>query len=88
MNIHNLVTANGPCGTDIITPSDSADLPRLYRALRIDVGGTLKVIFIQGDGSRSAATTRNVVAGELYYEGPVVRIYATGTDATGIGGIV
>lgn len=84
----NVVTANGPVGTDTIAPDDSNDLPRLYRAIRVNGAGTIKVIVLQSDGSRSSPFTDDVTAGELYYAGPVVRVYNTGTTASGLRGII
>jgi len=64
-----------------ITPNDSTDLAVTTRALMVAVGGTLKVHDDQGN-----AHSLTVPAGVLPIR--VSRVWATGTDATGITGLV
>jgi hypothetical protein len=64
-----------------VTPSDSTDLAVVTRALIIGTAGTLKVTRIDG-----TAVTLTVPTGELRIR--VVRVWATGTTASGITGCV
>lgn len=64
-----------------ITPNDGTDLTFCPRALVIAVGGTLKVHKMNGN-----AETLTVPAGLLPIK--VKRVWATGTSATGISGLV
>ena len=68
-------------GAVAITPSDSADLTDPVSALHISVAGALKVTTIGGD----TVTFASVPVGTL--ELAVVRVFATGTAATGIVGL-
>lgn len=66
-----------------VTPSDSTDLPSTAYGLYIGTGGTLKVDC--GDdslGGRVTVSFAGVAAGLLPLR--VLRVYATGTSATGI----
>ena len=66
-----------------VTPSDIANLtgPGVTRGICVSVGGTLKVTY--SDGTTQALT---VPAGYLPIYG-VVKIFATGTAATGISAV-
>lgn len=64
-----------------ITPSDSADLAVMPRALAIASGGTLKVTKPNGN-----TDTLTVPAGVLPIR--VRRVWSTGTSASGISGLV
>ena len=85
-----LYVTSGPAdAVDVITPSDAAPLSRFYRGFRFDVGGTVKVDFVTGTGGSTLGVTRNVAAGEVPPWGAAVtKIYATGTTASGIDGLV
>lgn len=83
-----LSTSNAQTWTPI-TPSDTvafaAASPAIaFRALRFDVAGTVKF-----DASGGTGITRNVAAGEVWAasSAAVLRIYATGTSASGIDGL-
>lgn len=68
-----------------VTPADGADLPSTAFGLYIGVAGTLKVDCGNDAGTqtdRVTVTFANVAAGFLPLK--VVRVYATGTSATGI----
>jgi hypothetical protein len=71
-------------GDDIypITPSDSVDLSTSVRALRANTAGTIKTTMRGGQ-----ARTLNFAAGETRV-GRFVRVWSTGTTATGIEGHV
>ncbi|ADE84839.1 spike base protein, RCAP_Rcc01079 family [Rhodobacter capsulatus] len=62
-----------------ITPSDSTDLARRPRALRVQTGGTLVLRDETG-----ITVTYTVFAGEILPVRPV-RVLATGTTATAVG---
>jgi hypothetical protein len=64
-----------------ITPSDSAGLPGTISAFTVGVAGTVTVDTYGG----SKGILLNCIAGWTYELG-VVKIYATGTSATGING--
>lgn len=64
-----------------ITPADGADLSVTVRALVIAVGGDVKVTKPNGD-----AVTLTLPAGATPIR--VVRVWSTGTTATGITGLV
>lgn len=68
-----------------ITPSDTADLPVACPDFYVDVGGKL-MILAQGDAP-GAQVAISVPGGVLRLPWPVIRIYATGTTATGITGL-
>lgn len=71
----------GPRGAFAITPSDSADLPFLARAIWVGVGGTLVVQMSEGNPQ----TYLNVPEGR--FEGDIIRVHATGTTATNLIGL-
>jgi len=62
-----------------ITPNDSSDLPFVASAVRVAVGGTLRVTSTGGD----TETIPGLLDAELLVL-EVTRIHATGTSATGI----
>lgn len=68
-------------GTYLITPSDTADLINPNSCLWVDVGGALKYT-----GANGAVDTVTVPAGPFAIL--VKRVWATGTTATGIHGIL
>lgn len=65
-----------------IVPGDSAQLPRVSRAVYVGEGGDLRVQMLGG----GIVTFRNIPAGTLM---PlrISRVFATGTDATAILGL-
>lgn len=67
---------------ETITPDDNADLAHATRALYVGQGGDVRVRMISGD----EVTLVNLQGGILY---PlrVVRVFATGTTATGLVGL-
>lgn len=79
----NALTAAGPA-TDIlpVTPSDTTDLPFVASALYVESGGTVSIVTVRGQ-------TRTVTVGDLsLLPVGVVRVRATGTNATGIHALV
>jgi len=81
----NLITTEGPMlGGAPITPSDSADLPRVTRGIIITVAGTLKVDLV--DGSTISFLSGSLAIGVIHPLA-VRRVYSTGTGATGIFGV-
>jgi hypothetical protein len=62
----------------VATPSDSADLAFVTRAIRANVAGTVKVDLYTG-----GSVTMNFAAGETRSV-RATRVYAAGTTATGI----
>lgn len=70
-----------------VTPSDSTDLAELAYGLWIGVGGTLKVDCAEGLASGGATAGRTTFATTVpagWFPFKVIRVYATGTAATGI----
>lgn len=65
----------------VIAPHDANDLLEYPKALRINVGGTLKII--PSKNADADAVTITVAAGEILPI-QVRRVFATGTTATGI----
>ena len=66
-----------------ITPDDNSDLPTTSRALMIaEPGGDVTVVMKSGE----TLTLPSLVAGNIY-PFRVVRVLATGTNATGIVGL-
>ncbi|WP_105424628.1 spike base protein, RCAP_Rcc01079 family [Neorhizobium tomejilense] len=75
---------SGPAASGFaITPSDSADLPETTRALYVGTGGHLSVRMLSGE----TLTLSNIPGGGLL---PlrVTRVFATGTTAVAIAGLV
>ncbi|WP_037079644.1 spike base protein, RCAP_Rcc01079 family [Neorhizobium vignae] len=75
---------SGPAASGFaITPGDSADLPETTRALYVGTGGHLSVRMLSGE----TLTLSNVPAGGVL---PlrVTRVFATGTTAVAITGLV
>ena len=70
-------TTNPVIGSAAVTTSDTVDLPKIPRALWVDVGGNIKVTLLDG-----TTDTFTVLAGLLPF--CVRRVWATGTTATGI----
>ena len=61
-----------------VTPSDGLNLPQEAASLYIETGGTLSIMTAWGE-------RRTVKVGDLHtFPVGVVRVYATGTTATGI----
>ncbi|MFM9871991.1 MAG: hypothetical protein ACKVQS_00840 [Fimbriimonadaceae bacterium] len=65
-----------------VTPSDTADLAQVTRGVYVGGAGALKVTLAGG----STVTFTGLTAGIWPFE--VVRIFATGTTATGLIGLV
>ena len=77
---HNAVGLEGPATRHYpITPSDTVDLPRRPRALRVQVGGELSVVDEAG-----TVVSYTVLAGEVL-PFRAVKVRATGTTATVVG---
>lgn len=75
---------NGPVeGGFEITPNDTADLSQMTRAVMVQTGGDLAVTLKSGDQIRLPG----LVPGALY---PlrIARVWANGTTATGIKGLI
>ncbi|MEX5730234.1 hypothetical protein Ga0609869_003587 [Rhodovulum iodosum] len=64
-----------------ITPSDTADLARVTRALNVAGAGSVRVVTVTGQ------TGDIHVAAGIPFPIRVVRVLATGTTATGITGL-
>lgn len=72
---------NSALGVFAVTPSDTVELTNSTRAIRANVGGTIKITTLNG-----SVATCNFMAGETR----AIRaklIWATGTTATGIEGM-
>ena len=61
-----------------VTPNDSADLTNVTRALLVDVAGAVKVTYLDG------TTDDSYLAAGVWHAMRAVRVWSTGTDATGI----
>ncbi|WP_117193048.1 spike base protein, RCAP_Rcc01079 family [Rhizobium terrae] len=75
---------SGPASSGFaIAPSDSIDLPEATRALFVGIGGNLGVRMLSGE----TLTLSNVSSGSLL---PLrtTRVFATGTTAASIAGLV
>jgi hypothetical protein len=66
-----------------ITPDDSNDLANVPRAIRIGIGGTLRVITVAG-----ATLDLTVYDGEVLAWACIARVKSTGTTATGMHALV
>lgn len=68
-------------GLEDVTPSDTADLLNVSRAINVATGGSLRVTTLNGETG-----TITVIAGTPF---PirVTRVWATGTTASGIVGL-
>lgn len=62
-----------------VTPSDSTDLTRQSRAIKVEVSGNVAVVWADG----SEQTIKGLAAG-IWHPCAVKRVKATGTTATGI----
>ena len=66
-----------------ITPSDAVGVTARHRSLWIGAGGTLKVDVLDEDGTTVNTIATTVATGTVFpYR--VLKVYATGTTATGI----
>ena len=75
------LSLNAPLqGAFAITPDDATLLPQHTRQLRITTGGDLRVEFISGVVATIPVWSQDVI------DLRVVRVFATGTTATGIYG--
>lgn len=75
---------SGPASSGFpVTPSDGSDLPETTRALYVGIGGNLTVRMLSGE----TLALSNVSPGSLL---PlrVTRVFATGTTAAAIAGLV
>ncbi|SFR19308.1 spike base protein, RCAP_Rcc01079 family [Poseidonocella sedimentorum] len=61
-----------------VTPDDNADLPVASRCCNVTTSGTLRITTVHGD------TATLFVAAGIAFPIRARRIWATGTDATGI----
>lgn len=64
-----------------ITPSNTVDLPETVRRIWVGVAGNIKITMMDGD----TITYTNVPVG--YFEHFAVRVFVTGTTATGLIGV-
>ena len=74
-------------GGAAVTPNDTTDLPTgLAYGLYVGVGGTLKVDCAEGlaSGGSGGRTTFATTVPAGFFPFKVIRVYATGTAATGI----
>ena len=62
-----------------VTPSDTADLPFVTRALWVGTGGDVGVVTLDGDTEVIPS-----VPGGTYLVGRLTRVRATGTTASGL----
>ncbi|SPJ23481.1 spike base protein, RCAP_Rcc01079 family [Palleronia abyssalis] len=70
-----------PGGVDAITPSDTTDLANVTRGLNVSGSGVVRVTTVLG-------TTETVfVAAGVVFPIRATRVWAQGTDATGIRGL-
>jgi hypothetical protein len=67
----------------VITPSDSADLPHIARAISFAVAGAIKVVDEFGVDCTIPADS---LAAGVQHSIIIRKVYDTGTDATGIVG--
>lgn len=67
----------------LITPNDSADLPKLTRGIILGTAGAVRVTFLSG----ATITIPYLVAGAIHSL-QLSRIHSTGTTATGIVGLL
>lgn len=65
-----------------ITPSDTANLPRIADSLYVGVAGNVRLIAVDGEDT----TFQNLAAGSIL---PIraLKVWATGTTATGLVGL-
>ncbi len=76
------VTLNTPAvSLEAISPSDSADLSKITRAINVAVSGTVRLT--TPDGSEASI----FIAAGIAFPVRATRIWATGTTATGIIGL-
>ena len=66
-----------------ITPTDAGDLPQVTRALMVASAGDIAVTLKNGDTITLPGLTPGVI-----YPIRAVRVWATGTTATGIKGLI
>ena len=66
-----------------VSPSDSADLAQVTRALMVSAGGDVTVTLKNGDQLTLPGLTPGVI-----YPVRASRVWATGTTATGVKGLV
>jgi len=67
-----------------VTPNDTTDLTSVAYGLWIGVGGTLKVDCASGPAGTPGRTTFATTVPVGLFPFKVIRVYATGTTATGI----
>lgn len=70
-----------PASATAIVPSDGADLTRATRAINVASAGVVRVTTVNGDEAQV------YVAAGIAFPLRARRIWATGTDATGIVGL-
>jgi hypothetical protein len=66
----------------VITPDDDVNLSQNARSLRVDVGGTLKFTTVGGTTDTWEVSDKETIPMQIQ------KVFATGTTATGIHGIV
>ncbi|MEL6957811.1 MAG: hypothetical protein AAGL89_02525, partial [Pseudomonadota bacterium] len=77
-------TPNSPiAGGFDVTPSDSTDLPQVTRGIMVSAAGDVFVTLKSGDQLILPGLTPGVI-----YPVRVARVWAAGTSATGIKGLV
>lgn len=67
-----------------IAPNDAADLTVSTRGIYVGSGGNLRLLLV---GDTTPVTFENVIGG-VTHPFRVRRVYATGTDATGLIGVL
>lgn len=70
-----------PSGSFAITPSDTELLPMTTNAVYVGVTGSLRVEYANGD----IDTMQNIAQG-MQHPMRIIRVFATGTTATGLSG--
>lgn len=76
-------TPGEPAGTILeIVPNDAADLPELVSSLNVETPGSVRVT------TRDGSTGTVFVAAGIAFPLRVAKVWATGTTATGIRGLI
>ena len=71
-----------PVDADVIVPSNTVNLDQVTRAIYVGVVGDVRVLMLGG----TDVTFTNMAAG-IMHPMRVVRVYVTGTTATGLVGV-
>ena len=79
-----MAALNVASGGAAVTPNDTTDLGFVANGLWISVGGTLKVDCASGGAGTPGRSTISTTVPAGFFPFKVIRVYATGTAATGI----